>query len=81
MFDQEYDFTFPNRRLMKFCESHGLTCYDSLPFFLETAKTLKLKPPFFAWKYDGHYAQIGHTTMGEYLNSRLRSLPHFAAAK
>ena len=62
-----YDFEYPNERLRKFCEQHGIVCLDSLPFFLEQKPTLEY--PYFSWEYDGHYSKIGHQTMADFLTS------------
>lgn len=61
------DFEYPNRRLVQFCEKNGIVCLDSLPFFLERKRWLN--PPYFSWKHDGHYAQLGHQTMADFLES------------
>jgi len=61
------DFSYPNRRLKEFCDQNGIECFNSLPFFLETKERLNLEPPNFCWKTDGHYNQVGHLTMAEFL--------------
>ncbi len=75
-----YDYSYPNQRISRFCNSHGLRCYDSLPFFIERGRALNLTYPFFSWKYDGHYAVIGHRTMAEYLYLALQDR-HLASSK
>lgn len=67
-----YSYSYPNQRIIAFCESHTLRCYDSLPFFIERGRALNLAFPFYSWIYDGHYARIGHKTMAEYLYSVLQ---------
>ena len=62
-----YDFEYPNRRLKQFCEKNGIVCLDSLPFFLERKRSLQ--PPYFSWEHDGHYSQLGHQTMADFLDS------------
>lgn len=61
------DFEYPNRRLTAFCAEQGITCLDSLPFFLERKEGLEY--PYFSWEHDGHYSQLGHRTMAEFLAS------------
>ena len=61
------DFEYPNRRLKEFCKKHGIVCLDSLPFFLKKKPTLDY--PYFSWKHDGHYSQVGHQTMAAFLNA------------
>ena len=61
------DFEYPNRRLKQFCKNNGIVCLDSLPFFLERKRSLK--PPYFSWEHDGHYSQVGHRTMADFLQA------------
>lgn len=61
------DFEYPNKRLRKFCQQHGIVCLDSLPSFLDKKRTLEY--PYFSWEYDGHYSKIGHQTMADFLTS------------
>ena len=65
----KYNFNYPNCRLSAFCRKHEIQFYDSLPFFLK--QKAKLPPPFFSYKYDGHYSQIGHTTMADFLLEKI----------
>lgn len=66
----EAEFSYPNRRLMAFCESEGLECHDSLPYFLK--RKSDLESPWFAWETDGHYSELGHRTMADFLLSALK---------
>lgn len=61
------DFEYPNRHLRKFCEEHDIVCLDSLPFFLERKRSLDY--PYFSWEHDGHYSQIGHQTLADFIIS------------
>ena len=58
------DLSYPNRRLKKWAFQHRIPFLDSLPYFL--AKKTDLGYPYFSWKHDGHYAQLGHQTMADF---------------
>ena len=64
---KKYDFNYPNNRLMNFCNKKALTCYNSLPYFLEYLDYNDLKFPYFSFENDGHYGPLGHKIMASYL--------------
>ena len=55
--EKEYNFRYPNDRLSKFCDVNNIRYFDTYPFVLE--KKQMLAPPYFSWKYDGHYSTVG----------------------
>ena len=59
----EYDFNYPNNRLMKFCNNNALNCYNSLPYFLKYLDDNDLQYPYFSFENDGHYGPLGHKVM------------------
>ena len=63
----EYDFNYPNNRLMNFCNNNALNCYNSLPYFLKYLDNNDLSFPYFSYENDGHYGPLGHKVMASYL--------------
>ena len=62
-----YDFEYPNIRLMKFCRAKKITCYDALPYFKKYLDEKNITFPYFSYKNDGHYSNVGHRVMTNYL--------------
>lgn len=68
---KQYDFKYPNNRLMNFCTRERIRCLNSLPFFLDYKDKKNLQFPFFSWKDDGHYASLGNRIMAKFLLQHL----------
>ena len=66
---KNYNFNYPNERLIKFCNENKISCYDALPFFQNYLDEINLKFPYYSFKHDGHYSEIGHETMYKFLQS------------
>ena len=67
--DETYDFAYPNTRLSRFAEEHGIACLDTYPLFME--KKQDLDPPYFSWPRDGHYSRVGTELVAEVLSKGL----------
>ena len=63
----EYDFNYPNNRLIDFCNENTINCFDSLPYFLEYLDNNELTFPYFSFINDGHYARLGHAVMADFI--------------
>ncbi len=63
--DRIYDFTYFNRRLIKFAKEHGIDIIDSYPDFIKGKKGMTY--PYYGWVNDGHYSEVGTSKMSEIL--------------
>lgn len=66
---KNYNFNYPNERIIKFCNQNNISCFDALPFFQKYLDKINLKFPYYSFKHDGHYSKIGHETMYKFLQS------------
>jgi uncharacterized protein YxeA len=73
--NQRYDFEYPNRRLRIFAQKELISYVDTYNQFLERKKNLKF--PYFSWKYDGHYSEVGTEFTSDILKEYILSDPRF----
>jgi hypothetical protein len=66
------DLTYPNRRLTEFARANGIPYLDFLSYAKEQVSRRGMKYPFLSWEFDGHYSQVGHQLLADFLEPRLR---------
>ena len=58
------DFSYPNKRLMRFCKKFEISCLNALPFFLKYIEEENLDRPYYSFKSDGSHTILHEIKLG-----------------
>lgn len=68
---EDFDLTYPMRRLQAIADSDGINLLDLQPAFIAYRDKYKLGSPVFGWCCDGHWNPLGHRLAADLVQNYL----------